>query len=119
MTIHKKLEWRTLVDDGYLQEVNRGFFHPLGLALCVTVEDDKTTATLSVLDARDDPEGYVFSPEGGDLTEKAAKVRAIAAIRRPAREKALGYWQQPATNAAGFTEDQVAEGFESKLDTER
>lgn len=88
----KTLDIQTLCDDGYLQEVNRRFFHPLGLALALTVHDDKTV-TMSMLDCRDDPEGYRF--EGGDLRQKAQRLIAIASARREARKAALGYWIQP------------------------
>ena len=51
----KYLDARTLVDGGYLQEANRQFFHPLGLALAL--ED----GALRVWDCRDDPEGICFA----------------------------------------------------------
>jgi hypothetical protein len=45
---------------GYLQEVNRLFFHPLGMALAVEQGDDGEWRFVGVLDARDDPEGFMF-----------------------------------------------------------
>ena len=45
---------------GYLQEVNRCFLHPLGLALEVVTEADGTTTFGEVWDYRDDPEGMIF-----------------------------------------------------------
>lgn len=78
---------------GYLQELNRAFLHPLGLALEVVVEDDGTERLGGVWDYRDDPEGIRY--EGVDLFEKAQRVAAERERRRPAREAALGYWQQP------------------------
>ena len=86
------LDLKTFRDDGYLQESNRVFFHPLGLALAVRI-DDAGNRTLEVLDYRSDPEGVVFD---GGLAEKADRVKAIADSRRAAREKSLGFWQQPA-----------------------
>jgi hypothetical protein len=88
----KMLDWKTLREDGYLQEVNRGFFHPLGLALAITVDGE--TGVLSIWDARDDAEGIHFA-EGVDLTKKAHRLKQIADTRREARMKGLGYWQQP------------------------
>lgn len=93
----KTLDWKALRDDGYLQEVNRGFFHPLGLALAITV-DDHGVGTLSILDARDDPEGFNFV-HGIDLAQKAEAIKLIAEARREARVGALGYWQQPTSPA--------------------
>jgi hypothetical protein len=46
---------------GILQEANRKFFHPLGLALEVIIEADGTEKIGGVWDYRDDPEGNFFS----------------------------------------------------------
>jgi len=86
------LDVKTLRDDGYLQEVNRAFFHPLGLALEVVV-DQNCPAILRIQDFRDDPEGVRY--EGLDLRPKANRLMEIHKFRRLLREKALGYWQQP------------------------
>jgi hypothetical protein len=84
----KYLDAQTFRDDGYLQEANRGFFHPLGLALELSSD-----GTLRVWDCRDDAEGIRFSD--ADLAEKATRLREISDARREARIAALGYWQQP------------------------
>jgi hypothetical protein len=89
----KFLDNKTLRDDGYLQEVNRGFFHPLGLALGIEVEGDLATGRLRILDYRHDPEGVCFA-DGLELAVKAKKLWAISDRRKAARQKALGYWQQ-------------------------
>lgn len=88
---------------GYLQEVNRRFFHPLGLALAVTGHDGIETLG-PVLDGRDDPEGYRFEysswPDPSTVrrehVERAAWVDCEWERRRAARAKALGYMIQPA-----------------------
>jgi hypothetical protein len=46
---------------GLLQEVNRLFLHPRGLALEVVVDDDGTERFGGVWDYRDDPEGMGFA----------------------------------------------------------
>lgn len=46
---------------GYLQEVNREFLHPLGLAIEVRIDDDGTETLSGVWDYRDDPEGILFA----------------------------------------------------------
>lgn len=80
---------------GYLQEVNRQFFHPLGVALAVhpghTVDLDGYFA-VCVLDSRHDPEGFVFS----DLTaqveaDRAHWIRAEQRRTSNARSALLGY----------------------------
>lgn len=76
---------------GYLQELNRRFLHPLGLALEVVREDDGTERLGGVWDARADPEGIAFDDYD---SSKAAAVDAEIAARRPARVAALGYWVQ-------------------------
>ena len=51
-----------LQGEGYLQEVNRLFFHRLGLALEVVVDVESGEARLGgVWDRRDDPEGILFT----------------------------------------------------------
>lgn len=80
-------------DAGYLQEVNRQFFHPLGLAMFVDLE----AGTFGIYDDRADPEGWYY---GSDLGPKAEAIAAIEAARRPQREAALGYWVQPAPQAS-------------------
>lgn len=99
--MRRTLHWRTMRDDGYLQEANRQFFHPLGLALAVTVADDGETGTLSILDARDDPEGFSFV-QGDDLLKKAERVSRIATARHDARIGGLGYWLQPIYGVTGL-----------------
>jgi hypothetical protein len=81
------------VSEGYLQEVNRQFFHPLGLALEVTVEDDGSTHISGVWDGRDDPEGFIF---GDELDrEKCLRMFDEVVKRRPVRTEALGYFYEP------------------------
>lgn len=89
----KRMDIAEFREFGYLQEVNRGFFHPLGLALEVVVEEDGTERLGGIWDYRDDPEGVRY--EVFDLVENAQRVADERARRRPAREAALGYWQQP------------------------
>jgi hypothetical protein len=81
-------------DEGYLQEVNRKYLHPLGLALTVQVDDDGTAKIIGVLDYRDDPEGVTF---GDDVlsVEKARHISDIFDDRVEARLLALGYVIQP------------------------
>jgi hypothetical protein len=80
--------------EGYLQEVNRQFFHPLGLALVVEVDDDGEERLKGVWDARDDPEGMIFS-DGVLDPEKTRRVAEELAQRTTPRLKALGYTIQP------------------------
>jgi hypothetical protein len=53
-------------EKGYLQEVNRRFFHPLGLALSIKIDDNGDECFSGVVDCRDDAEGYYFDLNNGD-----------------------------------------------------
>lgn len=50
---------------GLLQEVNRKFFHPLGLALSINLNQDtgKVDSLGGIWDYRDDPEGIFFAED--------------------------------------------------------
>jgi hypothetical protein len=79
---------------GFLQEVNRLFFHPLGLALEVVVEEDGDEHLGGIWDYRDDPEGIIFL--GGAIDEsKAVRVIEERARHAPARMKMFGQVIQP------------------------
>jgi len=56
----KKLNAREFREKGYLQELNRRFLHPLGLAIEIKVEDDGTEVLGGIWDSRDDEEGIYY-----------------------------------------------------------
>lgn len=96
----KYITVKELRDFGYLQEVNRRFFHPLGLALAVDItEDESEDFILGVLDARDDPEGFIFDPDSVETdAERMRKYRNVEdqwQQRCAIRLKGLGYAVQP------------------------
>lgn len=77
---------------GYLQELNRQFLHPLGLALAV----ERKTGAVKIWDGRDDPEGFVFT--GGFSTEERRRALYVAGerlTRATHRIKTLGFAEQP------------------------
>ena len=84
-----ELPVRDFVEQGYLQELNRRFLHPLGLALAVYGSDDEGDWYFQgVYDYRDDPEGIRFaSLDDEDSRRKAQWVdsqwqeRALARLR--------------------------------------
>lgn len=91
----KRIDIAEFRRDGYLQEVNRRFFHPLGLALEVVVEDDGSERLGGVWDYRDDPEGIYYDGElAGDPSENARRITDRWVERVDARN-ALGYMVQP------------------------
>jgi hypothetical protein len=91
----KYLNPQELIDGGYLQEVNRTFFHPLGLALEVKAFSAGTVQpfVISVQDHRDDLEGVVFDETPS--REKFEQVYTEKQRRDQPRRKALGYFVQP------------------------
>jgi len=80
--------------------VNRQFFHPIGLALVTTPEDDKPMG-LTILDCHADPEGVVFgwdhlsSQETEQISRRAKRVANAIKLSKERRETALGFWVQP------------------------
>lgn len=62
---------------GFLQEVNRRFFHPLGLALEVIIDDETGKETLGqIWDYREDPKGMFYGPYMLDI-DKARYVEKL------------------------------------------
>lgn len=100
------------IEDGYLQEVNRQFLHPLGLALELTPsgEDlgpvvgaaidalvDAGYMVAQVWDYRDDPEGIVFADSTlaqPETRRKAENVLKECIARRDDRVSLVGQWVQ-------------------------
>lgn len=81
---------------GFLQEANRQFFHPLGLALEVVINYGTGEEHLGgIWDYRDDPEGIRY--EGFDDADrgKAQRVRELQEAKAQTRLTALGYVVQP------------------------
>jgi hypothetical protein len=80
---------------GYLQELNRRFLHPLGLAIESVVEADGSEHFGRIWDYREDPEGIYFNP--GPDVDKTDQVSVEWTAREPMRQNALGYVIQPAS----------------------
>lgn len=83
-------EFRSL---GYLQELNRLFLHPLGMALEVIVDEETGQEVFGgVWDCRDEPGGLVFdNVDPGKAKYVLLEQLAAAAPRRDA----LGFVVQP------------------------
>jgi len=96
--------------EGYLQEVNRQFFHPLGLALEVKVDTNKGWVLSGIWDYRDDSEGMRYDDEpNSEKVRKQANIEKIARERKPVREKSLGYWVQPIKDIVDTREEDTNE----------
>lgn len=82
-------------EDGYLQELNREFLHPLGLAMSVIIEkdDDGNVENVEfggIVDSRDDPEGIVFAEDMIDR-DKVDKVSEKFAEKAENRMDKYGF----------------------------
>lgn len=89
MADHKTIPVKEFRERGYLQELNRRFLHPLGLALEVIVEDDGSERLGGIWDYRDDPEGMMYGPGMIDV-DKATRIEYEAAAKRSVRIQKLG-----------------------------
>lgn len=84
-----------LIDDGLLFEINRLVMHPVGRALVVTVPDDGTEPSVSVIKT-EDQEGILFAPDAfAHGTEKIKQFMAREGFaRHDDRNAILGFlWQ--------------------------
>lgn len=81
-------------EQGYLQELNRQFLHPLGLAMEIVQEEDGSERLGGVWDYRDDPEGMYFG-EGIDLRAKAQNIKNLWIEKEKSRKELLGFMIQP------------------------
>lgn len=86
----KKMSVKEFRELGYLQELNRRFLHPLGLALEVVVEKDGSERFGEVWDSRDDPEGMIYGPGMIDHV-KARRVYEQEDTRKRTRRETLGF----------------------------
>ncbi len=85
----KRIDIKEFRSKGFLQEANRLFFHPLGLALEVIInEEDGSEKLGGVWDYRDDPEGMLF----GDDMINVEKVNHVGGLKHSKLEarRALG-----------------------------
>lgn len=85
----KRMSIREFREQGFLQEANRLFFHPLGLALEIVQEGDGSERLGGVWDYRDDPEGVYFA-DGVIDYEKVLHVRDLYNSKVGARQ-AMGF----------------------------
>lgn len=102
----KKMTIEEFVEKGYLQEANRRFFHLLGLALEVTIDDNGKRTISGVWDFREDPEGiyYGLKDSDKDLIEKFKSKKSFIdrelESRCKSRLKLLGFVIEPIDQGA-------------------
>lgn len=74
--------------------MNRQFFHPLGLALEVEIDNDGNEKLGGVWDYRDDPEGMAFADNTID-DDKINRVGELWREKEVVRKRELGWMVQP------------------------
>ena len=65
-------------EKGFLHEANRQFFHPLGLALAINLDENGDETLGGIWDYRYDPEGMFF----GEKELSQAKIDYVAELRK-------------------------------------
>lgn len=96
MSEYRRVTYEEFLSGGFLQEANRQWFHPLGMALAAS-EGDGGAVVLEVF-AADDSVGWCFGWEGMDAAEIHAKAESFAEesfVLAVIRESALGWNVQP------------------------
>jgi hypothetical protein len=86
----KLIDIAELREFGFLQEVNRCFFHPLGLALAININDYGIESLGCVWDSREDPEGFQFDYKNRDskyIVQALAKMENVNALRDSKTER--------------------------------
>jgi hypothetical protein len=94
----KRIDIKEFREIGFLQEANRLFFHPLGLALEVSVNEDGSEFISGVWDSRDDEEGIAYDDDllkSEVARTKADNVKRLRKSKSVSRKTALGYITQP------------------------
>lgn len=93
----KRMDLNEFRSEGFLQEVNRLFFHPLGLALEVRVDDEGNVDGLGgIWDYRDDPEGIFFS----DNTLSKDKMKSVEELKLSKIDSRIKYALENRDNMA-------------------
>jgi hypothetical protein len=93
----KRMTAKEFRELGYLQELNRRFLHPLGLALEVSISEDGVESFGDVWDYRDDPEGVIYDPSMIQ-PERAKRIERERMKLARSRYDRLGFEIQPADN---------------------
>jgi len=86
----KRIDISEFRKKGFLQELNRTFLHPLGMALEVIVHEDESETLGGRWDYRNDTEGMSYA-DGVISQEKVNNVLELWNTKTTARRKNLGY----------------------------
>lgn len=88
----KRINIKDFREFGFLQELNRQFLHPLGMALEVIINYETGEETLGgIWDYREDPDGICFNEIDDGRKVKIERVKEFMDIKRKQRQKTLNY----------------------------
>lgn len=96
-----KIDIKEFREKGYLQELNRRFLHPLGLALEVIMDNNGNEELGGVWDYREDEEGIYYDISNSDSNRKERFSKNKKFIddelqsRIPKRIDKLGFGEEP------------------------
>jgi molecular chaperone GrpE len=108
----KKIDIKDFRESGYLQEANRRFFHPLGLALEVSIEDEKELIS-GIWDYREDKEGIYYDIQNSEPERKEKFLKNKNFIdfqlkeRGDLRKSELGFKIEPIEGSPELIDDKV------------
>ena len=91
----KRIPIKEFREKGFLQEVNRQFFHPIGMALEVVIDDVGNETLGGIWDYRDDPEGMLYGNDSMPKKSKALETLRLQEEKAHVRVKRFGWVQQP------------------------
>lgn len=82
---------------GYLQELNRQFLHPLGMALSIEVDEDGNESLSGIWDYREDLEGMLYDDSLLETDKFKSNVKYVEEQwkgKERTRKEILGYMIQ-------------------------
>jgi len=93
----RRMEIKEFREHGYLQELNRNFLHPLGLALEVVTDETGEETLGGVWDYRDDRDGMLYSDSliTDKFKQKAENVKKEFDEKAKIRSAKHGFVIQP------------------------
>lgn len=84
----KKMDIQEFYEKGFLQEANRLFFHRLGLALEIKIDDNGNYSLGGIWDYRKDPEGMIFG-KPLKISNRKEKMKNVEELRQSKVEARL------------------------------
>ena len=97
----KRIDIKEFREKGYLQELNRKFLHPLGLALEIVIDEDGKESLGGVWDYRKEKEGIFYDLDNSNderintFRKKHNFIETELKARKDIRKSSLGFFIEP------------------------